>query len=558
MNRTPRLAPWLVMPRSRTLIRAAALTVAASLVTAACSDDSADTGDTTATADAPTDDAATTSTAGASTTTAEASTTSTGPPPPVRPVPTPTVDGPIAGAPVQPQPAVPPPAGYVEEEFFVSGTAASFVDGSEPDGTAVPDDTADFTTRVLVRRPPVDRFSGTVIVEWLNVTAVEASPDWGYLSEEVGRSGHAYVVVSAQALGVEGGESLLEVSVDEQEADELGEDPDSVNDTGLVNVDPDRYGSLSHPGDAYAYDIFSQVGTAVAAGEGGLLGDLAPTTVIAVGESQSAGFLTTYLNQVHPVGSVYDAILVHSRGAGGAPLGGDFGSQVEAEAESFTDDDVTIRDDLDVPVLILQAETDLTLLGYHAARQPDSDLIRTWEMAGTAHSDAHVFRAFVGGPRDASVGSLIGCTDPINTGPHHEIAQAALSHLIRWAEGGPPPPTAEPLALVDGEPVAIERDELGMAVGGVRNPLVDVPVAVVTGDPWGAAALTVEEFDVCDLFGQTIALDQATLVGLHGSAAAYVEAFSESAEAAVAAGFLLPADAEQLVTEAEANRALFG
>jgi len=107
--------------------------------------------------------------------------------------------------------------------------------------------------------------------------------------------------------------------------------------------------------------------------------------------------------------------------------------------------------------------------------------------------------------------------------------------------------------------VVIARDERGNALGGVRTPLVDVPIATLTGEPPGdgSAELT-GDGGVCMLFGQTIPFDRATLVELHGSAEDYVAAFRASADEAVDAGFLLPEDAELLVREAEANRELFG
>src|SRR5262249_48794618 len=80
------------------------------------------------------------------------------------------------------------------------------------------------------------RFNGTVVVEWLNVSGgVDAAPDWLYIHDELIREGFAWVGVSAQALGVA--------------ADEA--------------ADPARYAALSHPGDSYSYDIFSQAGQAV-------------------------------------------------------------------------------------------------------------------------------------------------------------------------------------------------------------------------------------------------------------------------------------------------------
>ena len=80
-----------------------------------------------------------------------------------------------------------------------------------------------------------------------------------------------------------------------------------------------RYESLTHPGDSYSYDMFSQAGQAIRDDAKLLLGGLRPERLLAVGESQSAGRLVTYIDAVHPLAQVYDGFLVHSRGAGGAP-----------------------------------------------------------------------------------------------------------------------------------------------------------------------------------------------------------------------------------------------
>ena len=50
------------------------------------------------------------------------------------------------------------------------------------------------------------------------------------------------------------------------------------------------------------------------------LGDLVYERMIAVGESQSAFRLVTYVNAIHPLVHLYDGFLIHSRGGGGAAL----------------------------------------------------------------------------------------------------------------------------------------------------------------------------------------------------------------------------------------------
>jgi hypothetical protein len=245
-----------------------------------------------------------------------------------------------------------------------------------------------------------------------------------------------------------------------------------------------------------------------------------------------------------------------------APLDGNFLSAAEGEdPEEAMEQGVRIRTDLEVPVMVFEAETDLTLLGYANARQDDTDLLRTWEVAGTAHADAHLIRAIIGGPRDPGIGSLLDCTEPINTGPHHEVVSAALHGLVTWVADGTPPPAGERIELVEGDEVTIARDEDGNALGGVRNPLVDVPVAALTGDPPPGTSiddLASGEGGVCTLFGSTVPFDRDALIERYGTADDYVEAFRASAEAAVADGFLLPHDADELIAEAEENRSLFG
>jgi len=475
----------------------------------------------------------------------------------------------IAGPPAEgngivlPQPAVPAPGSYVQEEYLVGGTATRFDAVETPDDgtwTATPGDEDEYRTRVIVRRPrAAEDFSGTVVVEWFNVSAIEASPDWAYLAQVIGEEGHAYIGVSAQAQGVEGGDTILEVEVDPEDVADAGVAADT---SGLKNIDPERYGTLVHPGDAYAYDLFNQVGVAAAEAGDQLLGGLEATEVIAVGESQSAIFLSTFVNAVHPLDPVYDGFLIHSRGASVAPLDGDFLSAAEGEdPEEVMEQGVLLRTDPDVPVMVVEAETDLTLLGYANARQDDTELVRTWEVAGTAHADAHLIRAITGGPRDPGIGSLLDCADPINTGPHHEVVSAALHGLVTWVADGTPPPEGERIELVEGEEVTIARDEYGNALGGVRNPLVDVPVAALTGDPPPGTSiddLATGEGGVCTLFGSTVPFDRDTLIERYGSADDYVEAFRVAADDAVADGFLLPHDADELIAEAEENRSLFG
>ena len=395
-------------------------------------------------------------------------------------------------------------AGYVEREYVARGTAVSYAD-HEP---------AAYATRVAVRRPAAPgSFSGTVVVEWLNVSSgSDAAPDWSYLAEEIVRRGHAWVGISAQHAGVEGGEAAVGVSY--------------VSPDGLRARE--RYAALHHPGDAYAYSIYASVAAAL---DEGPLADLVVDVRLAVGESQSAFALTTFVNAVYEQTPVFGGFLIHSRGGGAMPLG-EPGRAVDARRYRAAAP-VPVRDDLDVPVVMVQTETDLVgVLNYLPARQPDSAYVRLWEVAGTAHADRYVIGEFE---------ELLGCPRPVNRGQQAYVVRAALRWLDGWARGGDPAPSA-PRLEVEGREFVL--DDAGNARGGVRTPVVEAPVELLRGDTEPDASY------LCQLFGSTLPMPADTLRSMYADRAAYLAAYERATDAAVAAGFVLPEDRAEVLGEA--------
>jgi hypothetical protein len=91
------------------------------------------------------------------------------------------------------------------------------------------------------------------------------------------------------------------------------------------------------------------------------------------------------------------------------------------------------------------------------------------------------------------------------------------------------------------------RDADGIVLGGIRTPLVDVPLDVLSGEPTPGSV-------ACSLFGSTTPLSPARIGELYKSADEYLSAFGASADAAVAAGFVLPEDREALLSTADPAR----
>ncbi|WP_319450370.1 MULTISPECIES: alpha/beta hydrolase domain-containing protein [unclassified Mycobacterium] len=440
--------------------------------------------------------------------------------------------------------------GYRAEEFFVSGTASSYAPvgtlGSDGHWDVVGADAAAYTTRIVALTPEDDAaFNGTVVVEWLNVSGgIDAPAFWSMAHREIVRAGYAYVGVSAQRVGIDGGGLSLGF------------------DMSLKTQNPERYSSLNHPGDAFAYDIFTQVGRLVwEAEDNGVLGELNPEIVLAVGESQSAIFLTTYVNAVDPLEEVYDGYLVHSRFGPAAPLDGD---SLLDESGAASTQPVRFRDDLRAPTLAFITETDLVgalvISGYYPARQPDYDFLRVWEVPGSAHADNYTIQVgFIDNglaPLDdivkayAPTNVLMGqqLSHFINFAPqHHYVLQAALAALLGWVRTGKPAPTGPQLAVTESEPLSFTLDANGIAEGGIRTPWVDVPVANTSGIGSG-------ETEMAALFGSGEVFDAATLQRLYpGGVGDYLERFTSSLDQAIAAGFLVAADRAEILQLAEAT-----
>ncbi len=472
--------------------------------------------------------------------------------------PEPASTGPASGRPpsaqLRPMPGpIPDPAGaydlaalgYTQQEFLLEGTARSYRLTSErtADGrwSVEEADPAPYATRVLVRRPACEAslngppFSGTVVVEWLNVSGgLDAAPDWMLAHTDLLRRGHAWAGVSAQRAGIEGG--------------------GLVPGLHLKAAHPQRYAALSHPGDAWSFDIFSQAGRAVLAELRSAAPAGSAARLLASGHSQSGAFLVTYVNAIDPHAGVFDGFLVHGRTGAGAAL--DTGFRPGATTQTVGE---RIRDDLRVPVIVLQTETDVTLLGSGLAKQPDSDLLRNWEIAGAAHADTYLL--FASGQDDGALPParladliqpttdiLMGRTElPVNSGPqHHYVECAAIEQLDAWVAGRAKPPAAPRLEVTaDGRDLV--RDNLGIAAGGIRTPWTDVPVAILSGTGQRGEMFAF-------LFGTTTGLTGADLARLYpGGQADYLAKFEASLESAIDAGFLLADDRVEIVALAAAS-----
>lgn len=461
----------------------------------------------------------------------------------------PEVEGPIEGGartgkPKESEPRDISAWGYVEEEYFLSGEAMALgPPGLQADTADEEGEVSEYTTRMIVWRPedmagsvgpggdapqgPPDEpgsgppggrdgFSGTVHINWPNQTLQEDNPvtimnALSYMARE----GHVGILLSAQKQGVDGSPA------------------------GCKWWDPVRYGDIDHPGDTYSYDILSQCTRMLKEGpsEGSVdpLAGHRPDVVYASGVSQSAGMLLNYINEVQEMHDVVDGFLPFNT------------SSTPTERDD-------VRDDL-VPILWLISEDEVD-----EERREDAGLFKLWEIAGASHVNYHtsywagltrerdhsgVAGAGAGPAYDEYEGGQYGelgsgyCQKDGNYFPYRYVLRAGLDYLDRWTRYNQEPPSADRIEREDGRAA---EDEYGNALGGLRLPVIDVPVAEYQGHGC-------EEYE--SSFGQTIQFDSETLQELYPTREDYIAELEAAVDQTVEDGFLLEADAHDLVRRAE-------
>jgi hypothetical protein len=203
-------------------------------------------------------------------------------------------------------------------------------------------------------------------------------------------------------------------------------------------------------------------------------------------------------------------------------------------------DPAKIRTDLKVPVLVTETESDAP--SHFPARTPDGRLYRLWELAGTAHQNQWAdsyFGAEI--KRDLGVSGIGGCDRPVNDLPTQHIADAAIHALNLWVKEGRAPAFATPISFSPW-PAVIDRDAAGNALGGLRLPQFEVPVARYGG---------IGTPDQCRLEGFAIPFDPAELKSLYPNHEVYVAKIRAAVSSALKSGFLLPPEAAEEIRNAQ-------
>ena len=432
---------------------------------------------------------------------------------------------------------------YVQEEYFVSGTATLYNYANDPplgptDTVAI--DEAPYKTRIIVRRPTSQGvFKGTVVVEWGNSTAgFDTAPAWDASAEYFGREGVIYVGVtnSTTSLGfLVGGCRLFGV---------------------LPPTCGTRYSTLSLPENGLAFEMVSQIANLLKGDspDNPLPDDFDVERIYHAGQSQQGGSMVTYASGFHF--DVNDGYFVQ-QAASARPI--NFGPACGAEGSPPYPDctprlqypDNLVSTDLPVPVVHANSETDIEILFGTVGRQADTSTFRYYEVAGAGHLIVHKGIEVVPG---LSLEDL--CQFEINStadGPvfFSYVLNALWESLEQQVQRGIAPPPGVQMDVVDG---VVQRDEFDNGLGGVRPVSLEVPVATYV--PGNVADPSLPPFLqgianlACRLASSVLPFDQATLDELYPNGGAYISQVAHAANDQRSEGFLLSKDRQKIINAA--------
>ncbi|MBS4212870.1 alpha/beta hydrolase domain-containing protein [Neobacillus rhizophilus] len=359
--------------------------------------------------------------------------------------------------------------GYDEKEFFMSGKANVYSIDKQ-DVPYIQSSGNDYTTRLLVRFPKdPSKFSGRVYVDILNASSgVDLEDTWGRSYDWYMKEGHAYIGITSKT--------------------------DTIN--ALKNFDSKRYADLNwkvngQDENGLIWDMLSQLGSKLRSDSAGdILGGLKPQYVYLSGQSQSGFYLNTYITS-------FDKMLENSNN--GKPLFNGYMNIVgpgTTNVNSGGPKPSVTYSETAVPYMVIMSEFEhnfANMPDYTYERKHDSSTtknkFRFYEVAGAPHTDPTL--DVIPFSDEIKLGNGKGRPPKEYDPGHYEsdlnlqsFVNAVQENMHKWVTQGIPAPSADD-KWIDfskkteaGKTIyTTKADENGNALGGIRDPRIEYPIA---------------------------------------------------------------------------------
>jgi hypothetical protein len=403
-------------------------------------------------------------------------------------------------------------ADYIEVEYLLSGAANSYA-GPATGPASVGSSGHRYATRILARYPKqLARFSGRVVIEPFNTTyGVDRDALWIHVGTMLQAQGDAWIGISVRAWSA----------------------------AELRRRGPARYADIEIPSNELVWDMLRAIGTLVKQGaQHSPLHHLGVRHVYLGGYSQSgvdtATFAATFgaLTRTADDRPVYDGFLPACHAASLTPL---------ALGEGLPQFEYGPLPPVGVPVIEIQPQSDVEGFSFEEFVNPGSASVRRDD--SDAPEDRFRLYEIAGAPHAAKI---VGCDGNGSSFPMSAFVRAAMRMLFQWSENDITPPIAPRIALrIDDVVAEAKVDRFGNAIGGVRSPFLDVPIACYEAHSTPGP--------LCMLAGRETPLPYEVLAGRYGDVQTYLAEFTISLDATIQAGFLLADDRDEILAAQSAK-----
>lgn len=429
--------------------------------------------------------------------------------------------------------------GYAEEEYFMWGTSNIYENGEDYFPVTIYEN-APYVNRFIVRRPKdVSKFSGNVVIEILNATAMfDIDRIWVNSWKYFTRNGDIYIGITSKS-------DVLE---------------------SLYSVDNTRYSALSWNNplpdrlkpETNVFKVYPQY-------EAGLfwdmLTDLAKVLRIKsqinpisqygnfklylTGWSQSASYVVryvksfAYLEENCSEGPIFDGYMAAGGGARPAPLNSY--EPIKLSGKGYFDSEGAGLMGAREPYIAINTESENEAVRWKGDCDIPGKLFRSYEIPGASHDSVNNVLKWYNADENYMLGNrkiYKGIDGLPNDYPYEYVFNAAFRNLYCWVREGVPAPHAEPIKIgADGKNIT---DVFGNAVGGIRTPFIDLPTAAYHGFCTKADGSQ-------RVFGHMNPFSEEKIQAVYTDIKNYRSLAEKSTDSAVALGFILPEERDEVV-----------
>ncbi len=453
--------------------------------------------------------------------------------------------------------------GYVEEEYFMSGTANVYTEKGHDHEVEVLCPDAPYTTRLLIRRPVQrERFSGNVVIEILNASAMmDIDRMWVNTWKYLTRNGDIYIGITSKGHTIDTMKRFNPKRYALLNWDNPMPEREKPENTGTFQFLPQYESGLY-------WDMQTDLARLLRTEDTlNPIREYGKCYLYLLGWSQSGSYMsrtvTSFAKDAPDGTPLFDGYLEAGADAALAPINAyEIASSNGAIFQNGTlpkGSTLLCRE----PYIAINTESENRGANWMGDLDRPEAKFRTYQIPGSSHDAWYNMEEYYEGylQEDAT---KYNCAlhfsgkegEPMDT-PYHCIFAAALRNLYVWVREGVPAPHApkidtivagdkdfDPFSVMWEGPVmkyANRKDVFGNSTGGIRMACLDYPVARYQ-------SYSVREDGSFDpMYGSVYPFPVEQLRQMYGSLAHYRELVEKSAAETVALGFLLKEDVAEYV-----------